>query len=49
MLRKIDRFMFNINAASGESTETHKLYSTQYLEFTNVKVRLKGQIIADFN
>ncbi len=49
LLRKIDRFMFNINAASGESTETHKLYSTQYLEFTNVKVRLKGQIIADFN
>ena len=49
LLRKIDRFMFKINAASGESTETHKLYSTQYLEFTNVKVRLKGQIIADFN
>lgn len=49
LLRKVDRFKFHVKAADGESATTHRLLSTQYLRLANVKLRLKGQVTADFN
>lgn len=49
LLKKVDRFKFHVKAASGETATTHRLVSTQYLRLANVKLRLKGQVIADFN
>lgn len=48
-LKKIDRFFFHIKASGKESGKAHKLYSTQYLEMNDIKLYLKGQVIADFN
>lgn len=48
-LRKIDTFIFRIEAAAGESTQSHKLLSDQYVQLTDVRIRLKGQVTADFN
>ncbi len=46
-LSKVDKLKFNINAAS--SIENKRLVSDQYLKFTNVRLRLKGAVTADFN
>lgn len=48
-LKKIDSFFFRIEAAAGESTQSHKLLSDQYVRLTDVRIRLKGQVTADFN
>lgn len=50
LLKKLDKLEFKINAAS-EATfnATHKLVSTQYVQLKNVKLKLVGQIVADFN
>ncbi len=48
-LKKIDRFFFHIKASGKESGKAHKLYSTQYLEMNDIKLYLKGKVIADFN
>ena len=48
-LKRVDRFLFNVHAASGETTTPHSLVSTQYLRLTDMRVRLTGRIIADFN
>lgn len=47
-LKKIDRFRFRIKAAS-TSDKSHKLYSNQTLQLNDIKLYLKGQVIADFN
>lgn len=49
-LRKIDRLVFRIKG-DGEQNgeEIHQLISTQYLRLDDVRLRLKGQIIVDFN
>lgn len=49
LLRKVDRFKFHIKAADSETATSHRLLSTQYLRLANVKLRLKGQVTADFN
>lgn len=48
-LRRIDRLYFNVHAASGETTTAHTLVSTQYLRLRDIRLRLTGRIIADFN
>lgn len=50
LLKKLDKLEFKINAASeATSNATHKLVSTQYVQLKNVKLKLVGQIVADFN
>lgn len=49
LLKRIDTFVFRIEAASGESTRTHRLVSTQYVRLADVRIRLKGAVVADFN
>ncbi|MGM9694346.1 MAG: hypothetical protein ACI3YC_04990 [Alloprevotella sp.] len=50
LLRKLDKLEFKINADSeATSTATHKLVSTQYVQLKDVKLKLVGQIVADFN
>lgn len=50
LLQKIDNFIFKINAAAdANSTQSQKLISTQYLRLSNVRLRLKGIVIADLN
>ena len=51
LLRKLDKLEFKINAASSDATATatHELLSNQYVQLKNVKLKLVGQIVADFN
>lgn len=48
-LKKLDTFVFRIEAASGEGAQSHKLLSTQYVRLADVRLRLKGAVTADFN
>lgn len=48
-LSKVDKLVFKVNAANEETTQSHKLISTQYLRVANIKLRLKGAVTADFN
>lgn len=48
-LSRVDRIVFHVRAESGESTETHSLVSTQYLRLTDIKLRLTGRVVGDFN
>lgn len=47
-LSKIDRIHFKVRAASANN-DSHKLVSTQYLKLNDIKVRVEGGVIADFN
>lgn len=49
LLSKVDRFKFKVNTSNTEATKSHKLFSTQYLQFKNIKLRLKGGVTIDFN
>ena len=49
LLQKIDRLFFKINATSEATQTSHKLYSTQYLQFKEMKLRLDGQVTGNFN
>lgn len=49
LLKKIDRLCFRINAVGGETEKSHKLYATQYLQVKDIRIKLKGRIIADWN
>lgn len=48
-LSRIDRLVFRFDAAKGESAATHTLYSTQYLRFDDLLLKLKGAVTANFN
>lgn len=47
-LSKIDRIHFKVRAESVNS-DSHSLVSTQYLKLNDIKVRVEGGVIADFN
>lgn len=47
-LSKIDRIHFKVRAASA-SRDSQSLVSTQYLKLNDIKVRVEGGVIADFN
>lgn len=47
LLQKVDKLKFNIHAAS--SIENKRLVSDQYLKINDVRLRLKGSVVADFN
>ncbi len=49
LLKKLDRIYFKVRAANEDDTTSQKLVSTQYLKFNDIRLRLKGQVIADFN
>ena len=49
LLSKVDKLVFKVNAANEETTQSHKLISTQYLRVANIKLRLKGAVTANFN
>lgn len=49
LLKKVDRFKVKVKSVANQEGKTHKLYSTQYLEVKDIKVRLTGKVIADFN
>lgn len=49
LLKQVDRIYFNIHATNEDTTRNHQLYSTQYLQVKDMRLRLKGQIIADLN
>ena len=46
-LQKVDRFRFRVSADANQ--DNLSLNSKQYLRFENVRLKLKGQVIADFN
>ena len=46
-LQKVDRFLFRVSADANQSNLS--LNSKQYLRFDNVRLQLKGKVIADFN
>ena len=48
-LKKVDRLYFHVHAGNAVEEGRHTLVSTQYLRLTNVRLRLLGRIIADFN
>ncbi len=48
-LSKIDYFLFVITAHSADGTQSQKLTSTQYIRLTDVRLRLKGQVVVDLN
>lgn len=48
-LKKVDRLFFHVHAGNAVEEGRHTLVSTQYLRLTNVRLRLLGRIIADFN
>lgn len=47
-LQRLDRFMLKIEA-EGTQPEAGVLSSNQYIKVTNMRLRLKGQIIGNFN
>ena len=47
-LQKVDRFRFRVSAVATTQSNL-SLNSQQYLRFENVRLKLKGQVIADFN
>ena len=47
-LKKLDRLRFNINAEA-INAEGGTLYSDQYLKVNDMRLRLTGQIIGNFN
>lgn len=49
LLSQVDKLVFKVNADNKETTQSHKLISTQYLRVANIKLRLKGAVTADFN
>lgn len=49
LLSKVDKLIFKVTADNKETTQSHKLISTQYLRVANIKLRLKGAVTADFN
>ncbi|MDY2915313.1 MAG: hypothetical protein SOU18_05355 [Alloprevotella sp.] len=46
-LQKVDRFLFRVGAEANQSDLS--LNSKQYLRFENVRLKLTGKVIADFN
>ena len=46
-LQKVDRFLFRVSADANQSNLS--LNSQQYLRFENVRLKLTGKVIADFN
>lgn len=48
-LSKVDRFKFKVNTSNTDASKSHQLYSTQYLQFKDIKLRLKGGVTIDFN
>lgn len=48
-LSKIDRIFFKVRAANDNNEQSHTLVSTQWLKFENIKLKLKADVIADFN
>ena len=46
-LQRVDRFLFRVGAEANQSNLS--LNSKQYLRFENVRLKLTGQVIADFN
>lgn len=50
LLGRIDHLVFDITAdASQNGEEVRQLLSTQYVRLADIRVRLKGQVIANFN
>lgn len=48
-LQLIDRLLFRINADANASANGTSLKSTQYLQLENLRLRLHGQVVGDFN
>ena len=48
-LGRIGSLVFRIEAASGVNEGTHRLCSTQYLRFNDIRLKLRGAVTADFN
>lgn len=48
-LSKVDRFKFKVNTSNTEVGKSHQLISSQYLQFKDIKLRLKGGVTIDFN
>lgn len=49
LLQRIDRLMFRIEAESENMKVPHKLLSTQYLQFKEIRLNLDGQVTGNFN
>lgn len=49
LLAKVDRIKFEVKAESGEITGSRSLKSDQFLQFKDLRLKLKGQIVTNFN
>ncbi len=49
LLSKLDKIEYKVKAVSGQDTSSKKLMSTQYVQLKNLRLKLKGQVIGDFN
>lgn len=49
LLSQLDRLRFRVNAAAGQSTSTGTLSSKQYIIVKNMRIKLTGNITANFN
>lgn len=48
-LQRVDRLFFRVHAEAGQTAQGQALNSRQYLRLKDVRLRLKGQIVGDFN
>lgn len=48
-LQKVDRLTFHVNANATQEAAGTPLNSKQYLQFNNLRLFLKGQVVGDFN
>lgn len=46
---RIDKLMFHIESVTTKDTEPSPYYSDQYIRVRNLRLRLKGKIVANFN
>ena len=49
LLAKVDRIKFEVKAESGEITGSRSLKSDQFLQFKDLRLKLKGQVVTNFN
>lgn len=48
-LQRVDRLLFRIHAEAEQTAQGQALNARQYLLFKDVRLRLKGQVVGDFN
>lgn len=48
-ISKIDKLMFKVSASASDMASGEALLSSQYIQLTNVRIKLNGRIVTNFN